>query len=817
MQESLKNFVRTYLDFNFSLFFLKSKKLLTKYEQFFNTEVVNNPLTYRQRIAVILNEKRNLIVAGAGTGKTTTILAKVLYLIQSGECLEEEILLLAFTRSARDEMHKRLEDKALKKVKVTTIHALGLEIIRKVEGKNPRITNSLSSENNSLNAFITNLIKNLDKDDDLYSELALYFSEYLVPEKSEFDFNNGDEYLSWRNINSLVTLNGDWVKSYGELRIGNFLYANGIKHMYEEEYKAAIGEFDGFYRPDFYVTEKNTYIEYYGIDAKGNTAAWVNNEKYLNEIELKRNTHIEHGTNLIEITYQDFKDGSWQKKIRLSLDKYKIELKPISNYKIIEQAEKIRDGKTFNKFSKLLSQFLTLFKSKSLSIDKLIAENSKDKRTLIFLKIFKYIYLSYEEKLRQTKSIDFMDMLNKSTKNVKENKFIPKWKYIVVDEFQDTSYAQYEFLNNILAINEKTKLFCVGDDWQSIYAFTGSDYHYMTDYKEYFGVANMWTKITGRKQEATLIALDETFRFNNMISHTTSEFIQKNPAQIKKTLRSPTHLLTESESVFLYWVSGDTEKTIREWLHDNARKDIFNGKNLLILARYNFEFKNLNKIFRDFISSSWEGNGSVSYNTCHGSKGSEEDIVLILNVSADFLGFPSNVEDDPVLRLVKTVKEDEYHHAEERRLMYVAMTRARYQTHILCDSVVPSIFAKELAEKKYKTKVITKNSDLVLCPKCKKGYVINKTKNLLKKPFYQCSRAEVCNYVGTLCKCGSLLIRSDKDVKCSNKTCNEKCLACDKCFDGFLIKRESIEGEYSPFLGCTNYPSCKNTRQISRS
>ena len=201
MQESLKNFVRTYLDFNFSLFFLKSKKLLTKYEQFFNTEVVNNPLTYRQRIAVILNEKRNLIVAGAGTGKTTTILAKVLYLIQSGECLEEEILLLAFTRSARDEMHKRLEDKALKKVKVTTIHALGVEIIRKVEGKNPRITNSLSSENNSLNAFITNLIKNLDKDDDLYSELALYFSEYLVPEKSEFDFNNGDEYLSWRNIN----------------------------------------------------------------------------------------------------------------------------------------------------------------------------------------------------------------------------------------------------------------------------------------------------------------------------------------------------------------------------------------------------------------------------------------------------------------------------------------------------------------------------------------------------------------------------------------------------------------------------------------
>jgi len=120
-QETIKNFVRTYLDFSFSLFFTKSKKILKEYQTFFDEKIVKNPLTYRQRISVILDEKRNLIVAGAGTGKTTTILAKVLYLIESKKYSEDEILLLAFSKTAKEEMAERLEKKSLQKVKVSTI------------------------------------------------------------------------------------------------------------------------------------------------------------------------------------------------------------------------------------------------------------------------------------------------------------------------------------------------------------------------------------------------------------------------------------------------------------------------------------------------------------------------------------------------------------------------------------------------------------------------------------------------------------------------------------------------------------------------
>ena len=113
VEESIKNFVRTYLDFNYSLFFIKSHLALRKHKKLFDSGVVKRPLTYRQRISVILDEKRNLVVAGAGTGKTTTILAKVLYLIKDKKCKENEILLLAFSNAAEKELNDRLKAKAI--------------------------------------------------------------------------------------------------------------------------------------------------------------------------------------------------------------------------------------------------------------------------------------------------------------------------------------------------------------------------------------------------------------------------------------------------------------------------------------------------------------------------------------------------------------------------------------------------------------------------------------------------------------------------------------------------------------------------------
>jgi DNA helicase-4 len=170
------------------------------------------------------------------------------------------------------------------------------------------------------------------------------------------------------------------------------------------------------------------------------------------------------------------------------------------------------------------------------------------------------------------------------------------------------------------------------------------------------------------------------------------------------------------------------------------------------------------------------------------------------------------VIDDPILELVKTVNDEEYLHAEERRLMYVAMTRARHQTHILCDLIKPSVFGLELSALEYKTKVYKNNSGLVSCPKCKKGFVINKTKNSNKKAFYQCTRAEVCDYVAASCMCGNLLLRDKNDkIECENKKCKEKYIACGKCDFGILVKRESKNNKFTPFFSCHTFPKCKKS------
>jgi DNA helicase-4 len=815
-QESIKSFVRTYLDFSYSLFFIKSKIALKKHKKLFDSGVVKNPLTYRQRISVILDEKRNMVVAGAGTGKTTTILAKVLYLINDKKCKADEILLLAFSKAAETELKNRLLAKSISDVKIKTMHALGLEVIKRVQGSIPNVASGFNNRNDKLKVFIAKIIDDLREDDPLNESLASYFSEYLIPYKPETDFKNAEEYLSWRSMNSLLTFNNDWVKSHGELLIGNFLYGNSIPHSYESKYK-----YDDDYRPDFYIEGTDIYIEYFGIDKNKNTAPWINKEKYNEGIVWKKNLHKQSGTKLIEITFEDFKDGTWKKKLTSDLIKYKVAIQPISPKEILNRARVIADGKIFNKLSQIISQFLTLFKSKSMSIERLTKEYQDNERILTFLKIFKVVYDAYEAKLKEDDSIDYMDMLNEATRYIKEGKYKSEWKYIIIDEFQDTSFAQYEFVNNLLAQRDDTKMYCVGDDWQSIFAFSGADYHYMTDYKEYFGVANFWSKFTGKKQEATLITLNETFRFNNMISHTSGTFIQKNPAQIKKDLKVADGKMTDQKSVFVHWGNTNNEENIRDWLDQYSDKKEFRKKNLLILSRYNYDFKNFTSGFNEYIKERWRKNGSVILSTCHASKGTEDDVVLIVNVSSSFLGFPSNVVDDTLLDLVKTSKENEYLHAEERRLFYVAMTRAKYQTHILCDTVSPSVFAQEIEQENYKTEVIRNAKELVKCPECKKGYVINKTKNPNKEPFYQCSRADICSYVGVTCSCGGQIYRvlqgdkSNKEIAvCTNKKCTVNHEFCKECALGIMKERRSNKGSFDPFMSCHRYPLCKYSKDI---
>ena len=808
----VKRIVSSTLDLGFSLHFFKTTQILRKdrIKILFDKKVTGYPLTKRQKLSILLDEKRNLVLAGAGTGKTTTIIGKILYLIQEKKCKEEEILAIAFSKAAKEEIEERLKSHGVEKVKIKTFHALGLEIYKKTYGDKREVT---KLSNKALSDFVNNIIrKNINED--LNKKLAKYFSEYLVPFSPDVG-KTEDEYLRWKNTTQLITLNKDYVKSYGEILIGNFLYINNIQHSYEERYPGEN------YHPDFHISNSKTYIEYYGIDKNGNTAPWISRKKYKEGIEWKKKLHEKNGTNLIEITFADVQNLSWKSKLVKELNKFEHNLRPISDKEIINRGLEVNGNKE-TKFSKLICDFLSLYKSKYkdiIELDRLLEDyedknNFPDKNRIItFLHVFKNIFIAYENRLKSSGEIDFSDMLNEATKLINNNKYFSKWKYIIVDEFQDTSFSQSELISSCLNQNENTKLYAVGDDWQSIFSFSGADYHMMTDFKKHFGADKRFLK-----SRATYINLDETFRFDSSISDNTKKFILKNKTQIPKKLNPAFSKISNKISMFIYWVPTNIEEAIDLWLTENKSKEKYIGKNLLILSRYNYQFKNLSKTFIDGVKEKWSINGKVNYKTCHKAKGLEEDVILILGLSSDSLGFPSNIEDDPILQLVLT-DPDEYQFAEERRVLYVAMTRAKFETHLLCDYFSQSAFSTELAKRKeFNIKQINLISDFktLLCPKCssKGGVIRNKTKKPGKKNFYKCNREPICDYVGTNCpKCDSLMVKDHEvnstNAVCSNKTCDNQDPFCDKCGIGIMNRKPPFDENK---IGCSQFPVCRNIK-----
>jgi len=333
----------------------------------------------------------------------------------------------------------------------------------------------------------------------------------------------------------------------------------------------------------------------------------------------------------------------------------------------------------------------------------------------------------------------------------------------------------------------------------------------MTDFKKHFGADPRFLK-----SQATYIELDETFRFDSSISESTKKFILKNKTQISKKLKPASNRISKKKSIFINWAPSNIEEAIKLWLTKHVSQKKYRGKNLLILARYKFQFENFSIKFMNEIQNEWSVNGNVNFLSCHKSKGTEQDVVLIIGLSSDNLGFPSNIEDDPILKIVLT-DPDKYPFAEERRVLYVGMTRAKFETHLLCDFFNKSSFAEELANKKefdIEQFNLIEDCNLMACPKCQKkgGVISNVTKTKGKKNFYRCNRYPICDYIGSNClKCDSLMIkdfkRNEINAVCSNKSCDNQAPFCERCKIGIMNRVPPFDKNK---LGCSLYPACNN-------
>ncbi len=503
-------------------------------------QVLNNINGYqlddKQREVVTSNDKYLLVSAGAGSGKTLTIIGKIRYLIEIKKLKEDEIICISFTNEATNNLKSKLKENYGYNVPCYTFHKLGLEILKN--------------------------------------------DNYKITEQDLLKYTISEYFKGLININSK---NKKRILTYLKIRHNN--------KNYEKKYKN-IQEYD------------------------------------LNRIKI------------------------------------------------------------------LIEKFINLIKSNDYNETNIISfiKQEQKKQSKALLIVILYIYKTYQQELRSKKEIDFSDMISLATKKVNEKGYPKKIKYIIIDEFQDTSLVRF---NLIKAMLKKTNanLLVVGDDFQSIYRFTGCDLSLFVNFTDIF-------------PNSKILKIENTYRNSQELIDVAGSFIMKNTHQIKKNLKSSKHINKPIEIIYYKDINKTFTKLI-EHIYDKTKESI------LVLGRNNFDINLVTNNSKFTIEGNKiiykkNSNINIKYLTVHRSKGLEESNVIIINLTNKKTGFPNKITDDKILKYV-TCKEDDYPLAEERRLMYVALTRTKNKTYLLTPEKNESEFIKEIKKNHKKAIKIVKS------------------------------------------------------------------------------------------------------------
>lgn len=910
-------------------------------ERYINQELKDNSdlfddldgksLDSQQREAIVVDEDAVKVIAGAGSGKTFTIQGKVKYLTEKRDVDPSEILAISFSNASVDDLKERIAEP----IDIKTFHKVGKDILTQYNQYSRPDTSALKR---IIKRYLT---KKALKNEDISKKLIEFFSFYINVPPSDDDIKYEGDLLDWQegvDFSTLKrrfknkqreTLNNEIVRSYGELYIANFLFIYGIKYTYEKIYsypnKNFEREFNKFkeflfsfneeipdelknditkdllnltdifeeyeikdYLPDFYLDDYNIYIEHFGLNrnCENHLIGGKSSEEYVKEMEWKRKVHKKYGTTLIETFSYYQSENRLLTRLAEKLQAQGVEFNEIDYREVYRILLENKTIKEWEDFIVLLKTFIELFKGNNYDETKFkefydyvggLKDSFSKDRTIAFLKIVEEIYNDYEAYLLKIKKIDFNDMINKASDCIVKNGLDLPYKYIIVDEYQDTSFTRYNLLRNICD-SIGAKIMVVGDDWQSIYSFSGCDVNIFTKFDNFFDVCE--TRY-----------IEKTYRNSQQLIDASSNFVMKNPDQTRKELKSSKSL---KYPIKLVNFDNDFDEILKfELIIKNIiNQSTFKNKKILILGRNNKDIFNLLKNFNvenEYGKRKFEILGdedklrrnkfvkivyrespdvNIEYRTVHQSKGLECDNVILINLKNWKAGFPNKMVDDPVLNFVKR-NGDSFSYAEERRLFYVALTRTKNNVYLLAPYFKSSVFVQELKtdanvellnleHNRLETlKNIEKNGERYViptklkCPVCKTGVVLlesfwnkGKLNRVLKcshnmaPPFNRCnweggyygSELEDLDDIEYCPSCDGILIKRYRHsdghpfLGCTNfrKTgCRGKCKkleyigkTCPKCGKP-LVKRVNGE-DNSLFVGCSGFPKCRHTEPFKK-
>lgn len=732
--------------------FIKEK--LIEYEKYFDNIFGSDEekiyLDEEQRKIILRDDDYCLVNAGAGSGKSTTMAAKVKYLVDKLNVKPEEIIMLTFTKKSSEDLDEKVNDILDLGIQVSTFHSLGMKFIKKLypypiqvvgqdeqktiicdyikkqfinKDKLKKIIELFQYYNNKsyiARGFVDNYYK--------FSTFEDYFIDY---KKRKFELENRNpggihEYLVNRlsSKDSLYTIKGEKMKSIGEVRIANFLYANGIEYKYEKIFEEKVNE-DTTYQPDFTIEYqgKKIFVEYFGLSTCYNNRNELIKKavnKYNRIRRIKEKFQEASKEDFINLDYKT-SDGDFIEQLQKELSKRNVKLERKSDDEIFNRLLDNNLNAEFYRFIDLIIKFIDIFKNMLVDnadymFNKRIKEiniedfkynyYSSDRKIeatkrIEAINLLKEIYEYYQEYLSENHMIDYSDMINLSYQHIIEdvkNKYTDlNYKYIIVDEYQDITFQRFLFVKRLVEYFD-AKLLSVGDDWQSIYAFAGSRLELFNKFSKMFLEA---------KDD---MYLSTTYRYGQELVDITSKFILENEEQSVKKIKSIKHLenpidICEYSSNDKYDEYEKIYKIIHKLYAENPNSKI------LILARTNNCLRKLekSKFFTKGIEDSVVcidlPDAQLEALTMHRSKGLTADQVIVFGLRQAL--FPSKGKSShwifDYFKLDSISEKIPF--AEERRLFYVALTRTKNKVYL----VVPD---KSIYKSEFVNEIINYNEDI---------------------------------------------------------------------------------------------------------
>ena len=686
-------------------------------------------LNSKQFDAVISDAKRILVLAGAGSGKTKTLLQKIIYLIEEKKVSPSNILAITFTKNAANEMIDRLIISADHKGEYNAIISdknkpkEEKDAVRSYFTRKFKWINGLTTK--TFHGFCYGLLRNYgvnefdnkfkiigeekQQEDDLSKNVAVApETVFEVFHKTVIELCDDTQYLLDlkkyildyvidkihidRQFYSLpkdgkyyTTLNGDQVRSKSEQYIADWLYRHSIPYEYEPLLN--VKDFD--FHPDFFIPDANLYIEH------------VSNKSYSTR---DKEEQFNKGGFLLVKTFEKMAEDSGL--FNHTLDK-------ILKNRLPENYNKNRVllfKEEFNKYHEDVKDFIRsvirvtdMIKVENIDIETVFERSQRDQHERIraFYKLAIPIINRYIDYCVNKSYLDFNDLISTSISLFKNqpdilHQFQNKYHYILVDEFQDVNNLQVEFIK--LLLTEQTQLFCVGDDWQSIYGFRGSNVSYIVEFEKHFS-------------NPIIFKLNLNYRSTQNIVGASNEVIKHNKFKVEKEISASK--ISEHKIVVF---AGSLEEEniefcvgkIKELLNEGLKND-----DILFLYRRS-------KMFSPYFQRFRKEGLKVQAKTIHAAKGLEAKIVFIIGLTEGGGGFPDVWLEDRIFQIVKKADHDLLIE-EERRLFYVAITRAKDKLFLITEKGNESSFLKEIPDSfTVKTSLTSKSivEKIIVCSKC---------------------------------------------------------------------------------------------------